>query len=106
MGGVAARPTFPPDPRSCRCGCPPSGGQVVRASARRSEKLAETWTALPYNPTALGVAEDDSLVGAVLEGRYEVLEMIGTGGVGMVYRARRLQLDRIVAVKVLHESLV
>jgi hypothetical protein len=68
--------------------------------------LAETWTALPYNPTVLGVAEDDSLVGAVLEGRYEVLEMIGSGGVGMVYRARRLQLDRIVAVKVLHESLV
>jgi eukaryotic-like serine/threonine-protein kinase len=80
--------------------------RVVPDSAGRNEKWAETWTELPYNSTVLGVAADDSLVGAVLEGRYEVLEMIGSGGVGMVYRARRLQLDRIVAVKVLHESLV
>jgi len=45
------------------------------------------------------------LVGKVLDGRYELLEAIGEGGVGMVYRARRMQLDRIVAVKVLHDSL-
>src|SRR4030095_11343635 len=37
---------------------------------------------------------------------YEVVELIGTGGVGMVYKARRVKLDRLVAVKVLHESLV
>jgi hypothetical protein len=47
-----------------------------------------------------------SLVGKLLDGRYEMLEAIGDGGVGMVYRARRVNLDRIVAVKVLHESLV
>jgi hypothetical protein len=49
---------------------------------------------------------DLTLVGKVLEDRYEVLEPIGSGGVGSVYRARRIQLERIVAVKVLHESLV
>jgi eukaryotic-like serine/threonine-protein kinase len=49
---------------------------------------------------------DASLVGKVLDGRYEMLEPIGGGGVGVVYRARRAQLDRTVAVKVLHESLV
>jgi serine/threonine protein kinase len=47
-----------------------------------------------------------SLVGKLLDGRYEMLEVIGDGGVGMVYRARRVNLERIVAVKVLHESLV
>src|SRR6267143_7146340 len=36
---------------------------------------------------------------------YELLEVIGTGGFGRVYRARDLGLERDVAMKVLHPSL-
>src|SRR5437763_12941362 len=36
---------------------------------------------------------------------YELLEEIGTGGLGRVYRARDLALERDVAIKVLHPSL-
>src|SRR4029077_20934747 len=36
---------------------------------------------------------------------YELLEEIGTGGFGRVYRARELGLERDVAIKVLHPSL-
>ncbi|HEU0030751.1 MAG TPA: protein kinase [Kofleriaceae bacterium] len=45
------------------------------------------------------------LSGAVLDGRYRVIEAIAEGAMGVVYRAERVKLGRIVAVKVLHEEL-
>ncbi|CUS01946.2 Serine/threonine protein kinase with PASTA sensor(S) (fragment) [Candidatus Promineifilum breve] len=41
----------------------------------------------------------------VFNGRYRVLDRIGSGGMSVVYRAQDLSLGRIVAVKVLHENL-
>jgi serine/threonine protein kinase len=43
----------------------------------------------------------DPLVGQVLDGRFKVVEPIGTGGMGRVYRAVQQPLNRAVALKVL-----
>ena len=37
-------------------------------------------------------------------GRYELLERIASGGQGTVWRARDTMLDRVVAIKVLNQS--
>jgi serine/threonine protein kinase len=36
-------------------------------------------------------------------GRYELLELVGSGGIGQVFRARHLQTNKIVALKRLHD---
>ncbi|MCY0908213.1 MAG: protein kinase, partial [Sulfobacillus thermotolerans] len=41
------------------------------------------------------------MVGKIFGSRYEVLERIGNGGMSLVYRARDITLNRLVAVKIL-----
>lgn len=47
----------------------------------------------------------DQYIGKFLDNRYELLEMIGSGGMAQVYRARCHRLNRLVAVKILRSDL-
>jgi serine/threonine-protein kinase len=55
-------------------------------------------------PTFL-VDRQDDLIGVTVDGRFEVRALIGTGGMGAVYRAHQLSMDRDVALKVLRRDL-
>jgi len=54
-------------------------------------------------PARAGQSEDQ-LLGSSLAGRYRVESRIGRGGMGLVYEARHLTLDKRVAVKVMRRE--
>ena len=45
------------------------------------------------------------LTGEILDNRYELLNIVATGGMASIYKALDLRLDRFVAVKIMHPHL-
>lgn len=46
------------------------------------------------------------LIGKVLSNRYELIEIIGQGGMAIVYKAKDQLLNRFVAVKILRQEFI
>lgn len=44
----------------------------------------------------------DRLIGTIVDDRYRILSRIAAGGMGVVYRAERIQIKRAMAIKFLH----
>lgn len=61
----------------------------------------------PQDGVALkGTLPPDPLVGTVIAGRYEIISVIGRGGMSVVYKARNKAVGSIVAVKTLKHDLI
>ena len=89
---------------------------MTRASALAAAS-APTEEAPAIQDHALGGSQDKRLIdqrlsdsnrawlGKVVDGRYRVIEVIGRGGMGVVYRVEHLRMGKLAAMKVLHRDL-
>ncbi|HEV2799440.1 MAG TPA: protein kinase [Pyrinomonadaceae bacterium] len=68
-------------------------------------KSFENAPTLCPNDGAVLVKPGDGLVGQTLAGKYRIEERISEGGMGTVYRATHVLMEKAVAIKVLHPSL-
>lgn len=73
----------------------PGSGQST-AGSESSEDLRSP-TSTPFS--------QDGLLGQLVADRYRILELLGTGGMGAVYRAEHVHMRKSVAFKVLHREL-
>src|SRR5882724_11843067 len=62
--------------------------------------------AAPVLDQVFPMAAPDPFIGReILNGEFRILEKIGTGGMGSVYKANQTAMNRMVAVKILHPKL-
>jgi serine/threonine protein kinase len=99
--------------------CPVPSGRVpdsseTSESGSSAGALDSTRSFTPAQSLAAGLTADsgsrsqsdsaDPLIGTLFADKYDILSLLGEGGMSKVYRARHRFMKRTVAVKLLHES--
>src|SRR5262245_38900570 len=92
------------DDARCRCVSAPAVTDPASPTARYNDRH------MSYDPPASGsfpqAPPAPSLVGEVLDGRYGMFKKLGEGGMGEVYAAEHVHIDKKFAVKLLKAEIV
>jgi serine/threonine protein kinase len=93
--------------RSCQQAIPDDALFCSNCGAGTLEtNLPTTLIGPPDTAPALNKPEPDLRTGKVLDSKYQLFERLGTGGMGAVYRARRLHIGDEVAVKLMSDQVL
>src|SRR5216683_3025631 len=90
-----------------------AGGTVTKVGSGESSSSSSSAATiadaspLPGSPVSAGDLSSTTFFapGTLLGARYQVLRILGQGGMGAVYQARDQELDRIIALKVIRPEL-
>ena len=74
------------------------------ASCDADQTLTHGWSE-PSEPIHHTVSAERFRPGRMLGNRYQILQLLGEGGMGAVYKARDRELDRVVALKIIRPNL-